>query len=178
MVVKHWMNKGRNREEVFQSDIERDHYMGLIRKYSARFEVHVHSWTLLGNHTHFIVAAEDVEKISALFRHCNSSFARFRNLLTDRSGAVWSERPRVVEIKDVDQWIACQLYIDLNALRARLANTIDEHKWSSYHFYAWGTGQPPTSPSPWYDGLGSTLSQCQSHYRSLVEAERLKWWDR
>lgn len=178
MIVKHWMNKGRNREEVFQSDIERSRYLSLIENYSAELEVLIHSWTLLGNHTHFIAAADDAEWISTMFQLCNSQFARFRNYLTHRSGAVWSERPRVVEIEDAAQWITCQLYIDLNALRARLASTIDEHKWASYHHYAWGIEQPATSPSPWYEALGDSPTQRQSCYRALVEAERQRWWNR
>ena len=46
------MNRGQNRATIFADDNDRHYFLGLLARYSQRFDVHLYHYSLLDNHFH------------------------------------------------------------------------------------------------------------------------------
>src|SRR5437763_555459 len=63
-VYFHVMNRGHNREVVFQTDADHVYFLELLQRYRERFAVRLYHYCLMSNHFHLLVQCEDPEKLS------------------------------------------------------------------------------------------------------------------
>jgi putative transposase len=63
--------------------------------------------------------------------------------------------------------LACQRYIELNPVRARLVRAPEDYPWSSYRCNALGVAEPVIAPHPLYLGLADAEEARRSRYRGL-----------
>jgi putative transposase len=172
-IYAHLICRGRNREEIFHWDEDRWLYLTLLRENLNKFSVKLHAWVLMSNHVHLLVNSGSTTAFSDLLRRTNGVYARRFNRTKGRSGAVWQEDPRIQPIVFDDYFIACQLYIELNPVRAALVEDPSDYPWSSCLYHSAGRSDHLTSPSPWYSTLGDTDAGRQKAYRRLLK-ERLR----
>ena len=177
-VILHLVARGRNRKAVFHSDQDRWDYLNLLQKYSKKLNVLVLAWVLMGNHVHLLVQCEDEETGRELLRLVNSYYARRFNWRHQRSGAVWETRPKRELVAFSDYFRNCQLYIELNPVKADLAKRAERYEWSSCRFHCTGKEDGLTAPSPWIAELGRTDLGRRRAYRRLLEEARRRDWRR
>ena len=95
-------------------------------------------------------------------------YVRRYNDLYRRTGTLWEGRYRAT-IVDTEQYVlACYRYIELNPVRAGLAMSPADYRWSSYRANALGVPDPFLTPHDVYDALGSDASTRRRAYRALV----------
>src|SRR5439155_25562859 len=63
-VYFHVMNRGHNREVVFQTDADHVYFLELLQRYRERFAVRLYHYCLMSNHFHLLVQCEDPEELS------------------------------------------------------------------------------------------------------------------
>lgn len=73
-------------------------------------------------------------------------------------------------VSDDTYLLACGRYIELNPVRATLADRPDAYPWSSYHTRARGMPNPLLDYDPTYAALGATEALRQGVYRAWVPA--------
>ncbi|WP_149499524.1 transposase [Roseiconus lacunae] len=66
-------------------------------------------------------------------RLLNQRIAQRANREDEESGKFWQDRFRAIRIEDEESLLACAAYVDLNQVRAGLAETIEESEFSSIH---------------------------------------------
>ena len=81
---------------------------------------------------------EKWENLSEFVKEIKQGFSRFYNRRHHRKGFFWSERFKSVIVENGETLINCLAYIDLNAIRARIAKKPEEYRWCSlgYHVQA------------------------------------------
>jgi putative transposase len=50
----HIMNRGQNRATLFADDLDFGYFVGLLARYSRRFDVRLYHYCLLNNHFHLL----------------------------------------------------------------------------------------------------------------------------
>ena len=60
----HVMNRGHNREVVFQSQDDHAYFLDLLDRYRQRFAVRLYHYCLMDNHFHLLARAEQAEDLS------------------------------------------------------------------------------------------------------------------
>ena len=83
-----------------------------------------------------------------------------------RTGTLWEDRFKSAVVSDDTYLLACGRYIELNPVRAALADRPEAYPWSSYHARALGTPNPLLDEDPAYTALGATAAQRRGVYQA------------
>ena len=88
-----------------------------------------------------------------------------------RSGTLWEGRYRSCLIQSEIYLYTCHRYIELNPVRAKLADHPADYPWSSYRANGLGMSNGILKPHPLYKALGRDLTERQIAYRELYRHE-------
>jgi putative transposase len=150
---------------VLESDEARRHFLGLLRKYKEKFGIEVHSYCLMGSHPHLLCRSTKGQKaFSSFWKLVNWGFACWYNRRTRGRGQVVMERLRSPRVQDGRHQLAVMRYGDLNPVRAGLASSAGEWKWSSHRHYAYGEADDLITDAPEYLALGRTARERRKAY--------------
>ena len=82
------------------------------------------------NHVHIIATPHDLNGLHYTFERVEGDYARSLHIRLHRRGHLWQGRFRSSPMDEKHFW-AAMLYIEQNPLRARLAETAEQWRWSS-----------------------------------------------
>ena len=89
--VYHVIARGNNREALFLSDIDRETYLRLWKKYSRELEFDIYAYVLMTNHVHWLIRTGRVP-ISTIIHTIHSVYARIFNQTHKRGRAYLSRK--------------------------------------------------------------------------------------
>ncbi len=95
---------------------------------------------------------------------------RYVNAHEHRSGTLWEGRFKSSPIQRDAYLLACCRYVELYPLRAGLAATPRDYRWSSYRRRAGWEATPPIDLDEGYHSLGVTPQERGTQYRAWVRA--------
>jgi REP-associated tyrosine transposase len=94
---------------------------------------------------------------------------RYRNRLDGRTGTLWESRFKS-SLEDRDAYLlACQRYIELNPVRAKIVESPDDYQWSSYRNRVGSIRDDVVDIDPAYTALAETGERRSACYRRFVE---------
>jgi len=167
----HVIQRGNNRAPCFLSDPDRLAYLGSLGRYALRHEVAVHAWVLMSNHVHLLLTAPAPANVSRLLQAVGRSYVRRFNDTYERSGTLWEGRFRACAVHAEDYLLACMRYIELNPVRAGLADDPSNYRWSSYGGNALAREDPLLSEHALFLRLGRTPAERSRAYRELFQGQ-------
>jgi putative transposase len=126
----HITNRGNHREPVFGSDNDRIVYLRLVREYARYCNVAILGYALMPNHVHWLLTPADEHSLSDLFRRAHGSYSHYFHALRATSGRMWQNRFFCCPL-GLDHLVRAMCYVELNAVRARLAHSAEAFPWSS-----------------------------------------------
>ncbi len=130
----HVIVRGNNRQSLFFSDADRDHFLALVGEGVERFGHQVHAYCLMFNHAHFAMQVDAVplSKIvhSLCFRYARRIHRRLR-----RSGHLFERRYRAGLINNDRSLQMVVRYIHRNPVEAGMAEEPSAYSWSSHRRY-------------------------------------------
>jgi len=123
------------------------------------------------NHVHLLVTPETEGGVSRMMQTLGRHYVRYFNHAYRRSGTLWEGRFKSCVVDAEEYLLLCQRYIELNPVRAGMAVSPEEYKWSSYH--ANGLGKPAKlwTPHHAYRALGETDEDCSAAYREIFTGQ-------
>ena len=119
------------------------------------------------NHVHLLMTPEHAESCTELMRDLGQRYVQSFNRRYGRTGTLWEGRFRSCLVESARYVLACHRYIELNPVRARLAERPADYPWSSYRGNAGLADDPLACPHPEFLALGQTTPSRQSAYREL-----------
>ena len=141
--------------------------LDLLRNVSERTGCDVHSYVLMGNHLHLLLTPQEPLSPARMMQRVGLSYVRYFNKRYGRTGTLWEGRYRSSIVNSQRYFFACSRYIELNPVRAQLAQTPNTYRWSSFHRNATGETDILVKPHPLYSELGSGEDERQNAYLSL-----------
>ena len=136
----HVVQRGNNRGQVFFRPGDAQKYLGWLQEAAGEHGLAVHAYVLMINHIHLLVSPE-------------TAHARYRASLVDADA----------------YFFACMRYIELNPVRAGMAQTPRDYRWSSYKANAEAKADALITPHQLYTDLAATPEARAEAYRSLFE---------
>ena len=153
---------------VLDSDAAREFFLSLLRKYKEKFGILIQSYCLMGSHPHVMcLSTKGQEDFSKFWKQVNWGFARWYNRRTKGRGQVVMERVSSPRIQDGHHQLMVMRYGDLNPVRAGLACSPKDWKWSSYRHYAFGEADDLITDAPEYLALGRHGPERREAYQHL-----------
>ena len=167
----HVILRGIDRSVVFFADDDYHFFLDGLRGGSSEESVAVHAYVLMTNHVHLLMTADRNKGVSALMKRIGQRYVQRVNRVYHRTGGLFEGRFRSSLIETDPYLLACQRYIELNPVRAGMAESPGEYPWSSYHANAFGVPDPLVSPHALYRALATSDDGRQAAYRHLFERE-------
>lgn len=131
----HNMVQGINREFIFENDKQKQKYLNLMKKYSQKYELLIISYCIMDNHAHLLTYTNDTKRLSLFMKDINTEYALYYNKLKNRVGYVFRNRFTSKIIYDQNQLYTCIKYIHMNPVKAKIVNSEEKYKFSSYNDY-------------------------------------------
>jgi len=132
----HIMVQGINKEYIFNSDEQKNKYKKIISEEYKNYDnndLNILSYSLMSNHTHFLMFCKDFDNISKFMHQINTKYSKYYNKTNERVGYVFRDRFKVQQIMNADQLYNCLRYIHNNPIKANLCNSMQDYAYSSYN---------------------------------------------
>lgn len=166
----HIIQRGNNRQAIFASPADYVALLALLAEHAGKSGVAVHAYVLMSNHFHLLATPETSEGIPEMMQAVGRRYVRHFNQRQGRSGTLWEGRYRSTLIQAERYLLACMVYIDLNPVRAGLAETAADYPWSSHEHYIGRRHDRLVTPHPIYWELGNTPFAREAAYAGLVRS--------
>jgi putative transposase len=166
----HVVQRGNDRQAIFRDDVDRRHYLNVMRELAGELQVAINAYVLMPNHVHLLLTpAVDGKALSRLMQGLGRRYVRRFNDRHGRTGSLWEGR-FFSSLIEADRYLfACYRYIELNPVRAGLVTAPEEFQWSSHRHHIGLSLDPIVSDHSLFWGLGNTPFDRQRAYQALFE---------
>ncbi len=165
------VQRGHDREPCFLGEEDYYAYLSWLGEALERERCALHAHVLMTNHVHLLVTPVGADSIPRLIIAIGRRYVQYINTTYRRTGTLWDSRYKSSLIQADTYLLSCQRYIELNRVRADMADDPARYRWSSYRHNALGQSNPLVSAHPVYVALGVDAKTRQAAYRSLFRPE-------
>jgi putative transposase len=161
--------RGNDRQNIFHCDGDRLRFLSCLRDAAERNGLAVHAYVLMTNHVHLLATGQNGASTPKTIQSVGRRYVAYFNGRYQRTGTLWEGRYRSTLVEAENYVLACHRYIDLNPVRAGLAQDPSDYPWSSHRFYALGVPDGLVTPHPVVLGLACTSERMQAAYASMFD---------
>lgn len=166
---QHVIQRGNNRDVIFAAEADYRFFLEKFGDACRRHGCRIHAYVLMTNHVHFLLTPDSEDGISRAMQSLGRYYVQYFNRRYSRTGTLWEGRFRATLV-DTDRYLlACYRYIEENPVRAGMAESPADYRWSSHHHNAAGAPDELISRHDVYLALGSTDVARRRSYSGLFE---------
>ncbi len=134
--VYHVYNRGAHQSTIFTSPYLYRKCMGLLSKYSAKYQVTLIACCLMPNHYHLILRQEANGSISKFLQTTFNAFVQYFNVMEQHSGTLF-QGPAKSNPIDTDEYLLQVIrYVHLNPVNAKMVKKATEWEFSDCSMWA------------------------------------------
>ncbi len=153
----HVTQRGNRRQQTFFCDEDYQAYLQFLTEFCGAYSVAIWGYCLMPNHVHLILVPEAEESLALAIGKAHLRYSRLVNFREDWRGHLWQGR-FASYVMDERHVLACIRYVEMNPVRARLANHPAEWRWSSARLHLDGITDGIVQTEALADMVGSTWS--------------------
>jgi putative transposase len=144
--VYHVTARGNDRREIFANDVDREHFVELLKTGTEEFEVELHAWVFMPNHYHLVIRTLR-PNLSQFMHYLNTAYTVWINRKHRRTGHHFEGRYKAIVLQEEGYLLSVTAYVCLNPARMKAARGLPlkeklailrRHAWGSYAEYALG----------------------------------------
>ena len=165
--VQHVVQRGNGRRPVFLLPDDFEDYRQRLAHALGHIGGALHAYVLMGNHVHLLLTPRERGGVGRIMQSVSRNYAAAFNRRNGRSGTLWEGRYRASIIDSERYYFVCCRYIELNPVRAGLAETAERYPWSSHRANALGRPDPLVTPHALYRALGPGSAPRREAYAAL-----------
>jgi len=128
--VYHVTSRGNRGEPIFADDADRAALLQTVGDAAERFDAALLAFCLMGNHYHFVLRTHQ-PNLSRLMRQVNGVYTQAFNRRHGKAGHLFQGRFKAILVDSDAYLLAVCRYVELNPVRARLADDPAAWRWSS-----------------------------------------------
>lgn len=130
----HVIVRGNQRQKIFKDKYDFLKYLEILGRYKRRYQYLIYCYVLMNNHVHLLVEVGKTP-LSKILQGINQGYTMYFNRKYKTVGHLFQGRYKAI-LCDRDEYLLSLIkYIHLNPVRAKVAKTPDEYRWSSHHNY-------------------------------------------
>lgn len=132
--IYHVIARGNNKEYIFKEDIDKGYFIKLLKEYCNVMGYQIFAYILMDNHYHLAIQPMD-KKLQEIMHQINNKYSKYFNYKYKRVGHVFQGRYKAVLVQDERYMLKLVRYIHQNPVRAGMANSVENYRWSSDIYY-------------------------------------------
>jgi putative transposase len=168
-VPQHVIQRGNNRCACFAVDADYRFFRDCLSVACEKHGCRIHAYVFMTNHVHLLVTPSTETALAQVMQSVGRRYVGHFNSTYRRTGTLWEGRYKSTVIESSSYLFACSRYIELNPVRAGLADNPAAYPWSSYDANALGNRDALVSAHDLYLQLGRRPSARQAAYRGLFD---------
>ncbi len=129
-IPHHLTQRGNRRMETFLRDEDYEKYVSLLAEWCGKRGVAIWAYCLMPNHVHLIAVPETEDALRRGIGEAHRRYSRMINMREGWKGHLWQCRFSSFPM-DEKYLLAAARYIEMNPVRAHLAETPEGWQWSS-----------------------------------------------
>ena len=133
------MLRGINRQNIFEDDEDRIRFLNTVIRCKEESGFRLHAFVLMSNHIHFLIEPGS-EPLEVIFKRIGTSYAVWYNRKYQRAGHLFQDRFRSESVETDQYYMTVLRYILRNPVKAGIAGSPGDYRWSSYLAYKEGRG--------------------------------------
>lgn len=161
----HLVLRGNNRSAIFYKDGDRHVFIDCLRQAKEKTKSKIYAYCLMTNHVHLLVEPSTEDGLGNMVQSLGRRYVQYINQIYKRTGTLWEGRFKSSLVSKDEYLLACGRYIELNPVRAKIAQNPGDYPWSSFRFRAEGKNDTLLDEDPVYLGLGKTEKERQLNYK-------------
>jgi putative transposase len=170
--TNHCTWRAHNLTHVLATETAKEFFLSLLLQYREKYGMEILSYCIMASHPHVQSRSRlGLKAFSTFWQVVNYRFARWYNKQTGRQGQVVMDRMRSGRVQDGRHCLTVMRYGDQNPVRAGIAKTPKDYRWSSYRHYAFGEPNPLVTDAPEYCALGATPAARRKAYLHLFASK-------
>ena len=175
----HVTSRGNRQENIFESSQDAALFLSTLNEVCERYNWLCQAYCLMPNHYHLLIETPDAN-LSRGMRQLNGVYTQGFNRNHARVGHVFQGRYKAILIDSDSYLLELARYIVLNPVRAGLAGSAGEWRWSSYRSTAGYQAAPDCLKTDWLLTVFNERKELAiESYRNFVEEsnEHSSPWD-
>ena len=125
----HILNRGVEKRTIYLDDEDFLKFLEIVEDSALVYDFSIYSFCLMSNHYHLLLKTSQ-KNLSLLMRQINSRYSIYFNNKYKRVGPLFQGRFKSCFVYDEHYLQALVKYIELNPLKANIANDIGHYRWS------------------------------------------------
>lgn len=131
-VCYHLIIRGNHKLKVFRCDQDYTEYLQRLITYKRIFGFRLYAFCLMPNHIHLLGEIYNVRHLARFMQGLNRSYTEYYNKTYDKEGHLWQGRFKSKIVAKDAYLLNCVNYIEDNPVKAEIAESLEEYKWTSY----------------------------------------------
>lgn len=167
----HVMARGNNGQVLFHADHDFQRYLRLLLAQIRAHRLQLFHYALMPDHVHLVLRIEAAKSLSKAMHSLSLTYSHYYRKRHRYTGHLWQGRFKSAAIHDDSYLLECGRYVELNPVRAGLADHPRRYPWTSYRTYADGLDNPllAFAEHPRYPTLGRSDEERRAAYRECIE---------
>lgn len=170
----HIMSMGMNRANIFHHDADYKTYLNILYANKKKYNIKIYHYILMPNHLHFIMKINDGKNLGNTIKSQNIKYSLYHHKTYNSEGSLFQDRYRSFIIQQGRYLLEAGRYLELNPVRAKVVDSSDKYKWSSYNIYAKGEKSDLIDMNPEYLKLDKDSKKRQILYKKFVK-KGIEW---
>jgi REP element-mobilizing transposase RayT len=125
------MARGNRKNVIFHDALDRMRFLSRVGEVERKYSIRIFAYCLMPNHYHLVLDTPR-GNLSDAMQYLNGVYAQITNKRYDQSGHVFGERFRSLLIEQEGYLKRASRYVVRNPVRAQIATTAEDARWSSY----------------------------------------------
>ena len=130
--IYHVINRGNNRQEIFQKDQDYRAFVDLIKEGKGLYPVDILAYCVMPNHFHIMLRPVKGEQLSKWMHWLTTNHVRQYHQQYGTSGHLWHGRFKNFIIQEDAHLLTVARYVEANPVRAGLVASARDWEWSSH----------------------------------------------
>ncbi|WP_038249423.1 transposase [Ghiorsea bivora] len=167
----HIMHRGNNKQDIFESKKDMHRIKEDIAEGLVKTGCRLHAYVIMTNHLHLLITPPDKNKLSTFMQTMANRYVRYFNASRHRTGTIWEGRFKSCLIDSETYLFALYRYIEMNPVKAHMAEKPDAYLWSSYRHHALGEKDDLITEHQLYQNLGANPRQRAKSYKDILAVQ-------
>jgi putative transposase len=164
----HVTSRGDRKNAIFYDDADRLAWLSVLAAVCKRFNFVVHAYCQMNNHYHLMVETIDGELARGM-RQLNGAYSQYFNLRHDLVGHVFQGRYKAILVQKESYLLELSRYIVLNPIRAGIAASLADWRWSSHPYFMRTEGKPAWLETDWLlSHFGTDRGRARRAYNAFI----------
>ncbi len=132
--IYHLIQRGNNREYIFNKAEEKEYILELIKEYRDIMGFELFGYVIMSNHYHLIIRISQAP-LKDIMHRINNKFSRYFNIKYKRTGHVFENRYKGILVIEDRYLLSLLRYIHQNPVAAKMCSRVEDYTWSSDKYY-------------------------------------------